>query len=106
LVIWIIILTFVKEILSMDIVLLKKDSVEWVVIWDILAKHPINDGLDEPKIAYNDGESWQYMASYKQGDNVIHEFRHKKHPKTNDVYRVNFNNKVSDNSIEKIIKVK
>lgn len=90
----------------MDIIFVKQDSIEWNAMWDYLSKHPINEGLEYPKIAYNNGESWQYMGSFKQGDKIIAEFRHRKHPKTQNVYKVLFNHSVSDDSIDKVIKVK
>jgi hypothetical protein len=100
-----IILTFV--FINMDIILLKQDSAEWNTMWETLANHPINEGLSEPRVAYNDGEQWQYMGSYRQGDKLIHDFRHRNHPKTQDVYKVTFNgNPVEAEQINKTIKVK
>lgn len=92
----------------MDIVFLKKDSAEWSTMWDFLVKHPINEGLQYPNIAYNEGEQWQYMGSYKQGDKVIHDFRHRNHPKTQNVYKVTFvaSDEFTDDQIDKTIKVK
>ena len=91
----------------MEMILLKQDSAEWNSMWETLANHPINEGLKSPKIAFNDGEQWQYMGSYRQDGKVIHDFRHRFHPKTNGVYRVTFNgNVVPTEQIEKVIKVK
>jgi hypothetical protein len=91
----------------MDMILLKKDSAEWNAMWETLENHPINEGLTEPRIADNDGEQWQYMGSYRQGDKLIHDFRHRNHPKTQDVYKVTFNgNQVDAEQIEKTIRIK
>jgi hypothetical protein len=91
----------------MDMILLKKDSTEWNAMWEKLENHPINEGLTEPRIADNDGEQWQYMGSYRQGDKLIHDFRHRNHPKTLDVYKVTFNgNQVDAEQIEKTIRIK
>jgi hypothetical protein len=91
----------------MDMILLKKDSTEWNAMWETLANHPINEGLEYPMVAYNDGEQWQYMGSYRQDDKIIHDFRHRNHPKTLDVYKITFNgNQVPEEQIDKVIKVK
>jgi hypothetical protein len=72
----------------MEMILIKIDSPEWVYMWDWLGNHPINQGLEDPKLAPNNGEVWQYMGSYKNKKDVIHEFRHRNHPVTNDLYKV------------------
>jgi hypothetical protein len=72
----------------MDLVLIKLDSPEWNYMWKWLADHPINDGLDEPGIVDYKGEQWQYMGSLKQGDKIIHQFRHRNHPVTESVQNV------------------
>ena len=48
------------------------------------------------------------MGSYKNGNKIIHEFIHKNHPKTLDVYKITFNGSdtFTDDQIEKSIKVK
>lgn len=91
----------------MDMILLKKDSTEWKAMWETLSNHPINEGLEYPMVAYNEGEQWQYMGSYRQDDKIIHDFRHRNHPKTLDVYKITFNgNQVPEEQIDKVIKVK
>lgn len=61
----------------------KRDTPEWDYMWQELAKHPINKGIKEPTVSYNDGELWEYMGSYVfDKKNSIHEFRHRCHPKT------------------------
>jgi len=66
-------------------ILIKRNSSEWNYMWSWLEKHPLNEGLEEPTVAYNKdySESWQYMGSFKQNDKVIHEFRHRAFPKDN-----------------------
>jgi hypothetical protein len=92
----------------MELVFVKQDSAEWNYIWDFVANHPINEGIEEPQTAWNNGEAWQYMGSFKQSDKLIHEFRHRQHPKTNDVYRINFNGSelFTDDQIDKTTKIK
>jgi hypothetical protein len=75
----------------MELVFVKQDSTEWNYIWDFVANHPINEGLEEPRLALNNGEAWQYMGSFKQNDKLIHEFIHKNHPNTNSFYKMTFN---------------
>ena len=87
----------------MELIFVKQDSTEWKYIWDFVANHPINEGLQEPRTAVNEGEAWQYMGSFKNNNKVIHEFRHRFHPKTMSLYNITF--KASDNfTIEQIDK--
>jgi len=92
----------------MELIFVKQDSTEWEYIWDFVAKHPINEGLEEPKIALNEGEAWQYMGSFKNKNRLIHEFRHRYHPNTQNVYNLTFNGSDSftDEQIDKTIKIK
>jgi hypothetical protein len=65
----------------MEMVLIKKESKEWEWMWEQVAKHPLNEGLENPSVAYNDGKTWEYIGSYSNIVGlIIHEFRHKKHP--------------------------
>lgn len=64
----------------MELVLIEIDSAEWNYMWDWLANNPINQGIEDPSAALNDGQGWQYLGSLKQGDRLIHQFRHRKHP--------------------------
>ncbi len=66
----------------MELVLIDPNSSEWQYMWEWLANHPLNKGIENPKIAEYEGEAWQYMGSFKQGEKVIHEFRHRIHPVT------------------------
>lgn len=80
----------------MELVLLETTSPEWNKAWDWVAKHPINDGVDTPDLALHNGESWMYMGSYKQGEVVISQFRHRDHPKTNGVYGLTYEHEPFD----------
>jgi hypothetical protein len=92
----------------MDIILIQIDSEEWIDMWEKLEKHPINEGIENPRLALNSGELWQYMGSFRQGDKVLHEFRHREHPRTNKVERIVFyaSDKFNSEQISKVIKVK
>jgi hypothetical protein len=92
----------------MEMVLIKKDSQEWNNMWDKLANHPINEGIEEPSLAINESEAWQYMGSFRQDTRVIHEFRHRNHPKFNRREYLKFNSSetFSDDDIEKVLAVK
>jgi len=92
----------------MEYLLIKIDTPEWCYMWDYLEKHPISEDIENPSISLNNGESWQYTGSYKEGDKIIHTMRHKSHPKTNNIYYLNFeaSNIITDDSIEKVIKLK
>ena len=92
----------------MEMIFIKKDTAEWEHIWNFVANHPINEGIDEPRLAINEGEGWQYMGSYKNGKQIIHEVRHRFHPRTLDVYKLSFNGSESftDDQTEKTIKIK
>lgn len=74
----------------MEAILIKENSPEWEYMWEWLAAHPLNEGLEEPSVANNElnDEKWRYRLSYRQieGDDikVLHEFMHKSHPKTGD----------------------
>jgi hypothetical protein len=85
----------------MELVLLKIDSKEWEEIWNWLAEHPINEGIEEPKTASNEGQEWEYVGSLKQGDRVISSFRHRKHPYNNEVVNVSYSHEVNPESIQK-----
>ncbi len=72
----------------MEFVLIKEGSSEWDYMWNWLGKHPINNNIDNPTIALNDNEAWQYMGSWKQDNKAIHTFRHRQHPITRDTRNV------------------
>ncbi len=91
----------------MELVIIEMDSPEWEYMWNWLAEHPINKDLNNPSLATNNGEAWQYMGSYKLKNKVIHSFRHKFHPLTNRVENLSLN--ASDsfdvNQIKKSFKI-
>ena len=67
----------------MELVLLEIGCPEWEYAWNWLQNHPINEGIEDPSIALNENESWQYTGSFMQGERVIHSFRHRCFPKGN-----------------------
>ena len=92
----------------MEILMIKIDCSEWDYIWTKLSEHPVNEGLENPREALNEGESWQYMLSYKQGNKILHELRHKKHPVTQNLYKMvlHASNDFNENDIEVYKKIK
>ena len=66
----------------MDLVLIEPNSPEWDFMWNWLANHPLNKDIPEPTTAEHEGEAWQYMGSFMQGERVLHQFRHRFHPVT------------------------
>lgn len=72
----------------MEFVIIEIGCPEWNYMWEWLEKHPLNEGLEEPSVALNEGEAWQYVGSYKMGDKVIHSLRHKNHPLTKKVEQI------------------
>lgn len=94
----------------MEMVLIKPESQEWNYMWDWLAQHPINEGIEHPSIALNMeyGEAWQYMGSFKQDNRIIHEFRHRAHPTDNQRHYIKFkaSENITDDDIEKTLTMK
>jgi hypothetical protein len=93
----------------MEMILIKEGSAEWERMWDWVAGHPLNEGLEEPSLSMNstNNEFWQYIGSFRSKDVVIHEFRHASHPLTNDVeYLKKRADTVTDEDIAKVLKVK
>lgn len=92
----------------MDLILLTIGP-EWDYMWDWLSKHPINDNVAEPTLAFNNNEAWQYMGTFRQDNRYIHNLRHRCHPTTNSVRTLylsasdNFN---PDDEIAKSFKLK
>lgn len=73
----------------MKLVLLKPNSPEWDFAWNWVASHPLNEGIEDPSTALNEGQAWQYMGSYYNGsDKLISEFRHRIHPKTGETQKL------------------
>lgn len=95
----------------MEMLLIKQDSPEWERMWQKLADHPINKGLEEPTVALNpdNGEVWQYMGSFRQDAHTVHEFRHRSHPNDNGeryLYKFAASSEINSDDIEKILPVK
>lgn len=92
----------------MEFIIVEINSKEWNYMWDWLKNHPINNGLEQPDVALNGNEAWQYMGSYKQGDKVLHEFRHRNHPLTNKVERISLycSDEFTQDQIKKSFKIK
>lgn len=93
----------------MEMILIKENSKEWEFMWDWIAKHPINNGLNNPDIALSeDKKIWQYMGSLKQNNEVLHQFQHLNHPLTNKKENIvlKASETISDNDIEKVLSIK
>jgi hypothetical protein len=92
----------------MEMVLIKQDSQEWERMWEMVSNHPINEGIEHPSIAMNNGEGWQYMGSFKQSNRIIHEFRHRFHPKfqRREYLKFSASDNITDDDIEKTLSVK
>jgi hypothetical protein len=93
----------------MEMVLIKENSQEWEYMHKWLANHPINQLETEPTIAINplNDEKWAYIASYREDMKIIHEFRHKSHPKDNERYflSVAASDNISGEDIEKVFNI-
>lgn len=92
----------------MELILIEPNSPEWDYMWDWIAKHPINNGIENPTAALNQEESWQYMGSFKQDNRVIHSFRHRCHPFDNTRKDLNLtaSDNLTDDQILKTFKLK
>lgn len=88
----------------MEFILLKIQSEAWNEMWDWLASHPINSGLELPDLAYNpeSNSGWQYIGSYKHKDRVISEFAHYNHPVTQKPEKVSYSHSgaISEDQIQ------
>jgi len=62
------------------LIFVKKGSPEWDFMWAELGKHPKNNHLEKPTEALNNFETWQYMGSRWDLNQIRHEFRHRCHP--------------------------
>jgi hypothetical protein len=91
----------------MEMIILKENCPEWEYAWNWLANHPLNKGLENPDIALHNEEGWQYMGSYRQNGQVIHEFRHRSHPVTDTVQflKVNASDAMNAEDIEKTVPI-
>ena len=59
----------------------EQESPEGIVMWKLLADHPLNTGLTNPYTAYNADEAWQYMGTEIKAGVREHSFRHRCHPR-------------------------
>jgi hypothetical protein len=91
----------------MEFVIIEIGSPEWEYLWNWLINHPLNEGLEQPDIALNEGEAWQYTGSYKQGDKVIHTMRHRLHPVTQKLEQISLyaSNEFESSQIKKSFKI-
>jgi hypothetical protein len=92
----------------MEMVIIKRDSDEWNRMWEQVANHPMNEALEDKTLAFNNGEVWQYMGSYRNDKAIIHEFRHRQHPKYDRTEYLKFygSETISEDDIEKVLAVK
>jgi hypothetical protein len=92
----------------MEMVLIKQDSQEWNNMWDMVASHPLNVDYDNPSVLLHNGEAWQYMGSFKQDNRIIHEFRHRFHPRFQRSEYLTFraSDNITDDDIEKTLPIK
>ena len=90
----------------MNLILIKANSPEWDFMWKWLEEHPISKDIIEPSVALNEGEAWQYMGSWQQGDRAIHSFRHRNHPVTKSIQTVSVqaSKDLTQDQIEKTFK--
>ena len=82
----------------MEFVLVTINSKLWNEIWDELESHPINDNIENPSVAENNGFSWEYRGSFKKNNILISEFLHRNHPATNTLYKLVFKRELEDDS--------
>jgi hypothetical protein len=87
----------------MEMILIEPNSTEWEYIWNWLEQHPLNNDVEDKRLALNNGEGWQYMGSWRQGKKVIHELRHRNHPATQTVQKLSLNasDSLTDEQINK-----
>ena len=91
-----------------ELVLLKLDSEELKYVWSYLAGHPINQGLENPTSALNDGQEWMYMGTFTDGKRYLHQARHRFHPKCDCVKSISLDASKEfnpDTDIEKKLKL-
>ncbi len=77
----------------MKLVLLKPNSPEWEFAWNWVMAHPLNQGIEDPSTATNEGQAWQYMGSYYNDEKLISEFRHRIHPRTGQTQKLSVEHK-------------
>jgi len=90
----------------MELVFIKQGTEKWEEIWNWLEQNPINEGIDNPRVATHTNESWQYMGSYLQKGKAVSEFRHRNHPKTLKRVSLSYGHSVEDDDLQKSVKIK
>ena len=60
---------------------MKKVQSEYDYMWDQLAKLPMNKNNEVPQMCENNGEVWQFMGTHYENKKLVHQFRHRCHPK-------------------------
>jgi nuclear transport factor 2 (NTF2) superfamily protein len=90
----------------MEFVLIKINSPLWNELWDELESHPVNQGIDNPSLAEYENNVWEYRGSFKQGNTIISDFLHRKHPRTEEQYVLTLKRELNNlDDIEKSIKI-
>ena len=93
-----------------DLVLLKVGSPEFQWMWNEVANHPVNEGIEFPTISFNPeiDACWIYKYSIRRDNEVLHELIHMRHPITEDKYNliINASPHFNEGDIEKVISVK
>ncbi len=91
----------------MEIIFVKRDTSEWDFMWLWLELHALNVGLETPAVAEHNGEVWQYLGSYRNQGQTVHEFRHRYHPITKDIRLASLHasETFTEDQIEKIVKI-
>lgn len=85
----------------MDFVLIKTNSPKWEEIWEWVAGHNINQGLEIPSEALNEGFAWEYRGTYVNGKEAVSEFLHRHHPHTKTLHKLSYGHEITDEDIEK-----
>ncbi len=91
----------------MKLILVKQGSTELKYIWDWISSHPINEGIENPSLAFNNGIVWEYMGTFEDKGKYLHQVRHKSHPITQSVISYSFNSSdtFTSEQIEKSFKL-
>ena len=90
---------------AMEFVLLKPNGSLLEAAWKWLESHPINEGIQDPSIALNEGYAWEYRGTYRQDNKAVTEFLHRKHVNTNSLVKLSYGHDITDEDIEKKYKV-
>jgi len=72
-----------RQIDTDETILLEAGTPAWDAAWAMLAAEIVKQGLgDGGDLAqeHSHGEVWQYLSSFREGELVRHQFRHRQHP--------------------------